>query len=87
MFVCFAAAAVARTDCVTTVMDLLKYQDILGRDVVYSVVKRNLGDYWTFDHANKVKFNSHSAKVCLMNVSWNILESSELNVKTIICCM
>jgi len=55
-------------------IDPLKYQEILGENVMSSVRKLKLGRHWTFQQDNNPKHTSNSSKTWLQKKSWKILQ-------------
>ncbi len=59
---CFASSGTEKLQRVEGKMDLLKYQEILGENVMLPVRKLNFGHQWTFQHNNDPKHASDSTK-------------------------
>ena len=55
-------------------MDSIKYQEILGENVMPSVRKLKVGRHWTFQQNNDPKHTSKSTKAWFQKRSWKILE-------------
>jgi len=67
----FASSGTGNLQPVEGKMDLLKYQEILGENVMASVKKLKLGHRWTFQQDSDI---SNSTKALLQNKSWTILQ-------------
>ncbi len=59
---CFASSGTEKLQRVEGKMDLLKYQEILGENVMLPVRKLNFGHQWTFQHNNDPKHASDTTK-------------------------
>jgi len=80
---CFASTGTGNLLRMEGKMDLLKYQEILGENVMPSVRKLKLGHHWTFQQENDPKHISNSTQAWLQKKPWKILQwpsqSPELN--------
>ncbi|XP_062279112.1 meprin A subunit beta-like [Scomber scombrus] len=71
---CFASSGTGNLQRVEGKMDSIKYQEILGENVMPSVRKLKLGRHWTFQQDNDPKYTSKSTKAWFQKKSWKILE-------------
>ena len=71
---CFASNGTGNLHRVEGIMDSVKYQDILAKNVTLSVKKLKLGHHWTFQQDNDPKHASKSTKAWLEKKGWKLLE-------------
>ena len=71
---CFASNGTGNLHRVEGIMDSVKYQDILAKNVTLSVKKLKLGRHWTFQQDNDPKHTSKSTKAWLEKKGWKVLE-------------
>ena len=71
---CFASSGTGKLYRVEGKMNSIKYQEILGENVMPSVRKLKLGRHWTFQQDNDPKHTSKSTKAWFQQRSWKILE-------------
>lgn len=71
---CFAASGTGKLQRVEGIMNSIKYQDILQKNVMPSVRQLKLGRRWTLQQDNDPKHTSKSTKVWIQKKSWNLLE-------------
>ena len=75
---CFASSGTGNLQRVEGKMDSIKYQEILGENVMPSVRKLKLGCYWTFQQDNDPKHTSKSTE------AWFQKKSSKIVMTTLV---
>jgi len=71
---CFATSGTGDLQREEGTVDSVKYQEILGTNVMPSVMKLKLGRHWTFQQDNDPKHTSKSTKAWSQKKKWKILE-------------
>lgn len=71
---CFASTGTGNLQRIEGIMDSVRYQDILAKNVNPSVKKLKLGRHWTFQQDNDPKHTSKSTKAWLEKKGWKVLE-------------